>query len=407
MISRRFRCHVVLGLLPCLAGSLLAAEPKVNGRLEKIGPFRVLRVWGTPAEMGFAHGYLVGKDYLAAAEEFSHNIPVEIQERDERLQTMLHAVKLPPNSREELKGIFDGMVAVEGRAPILPGSGRALALEDIIFDNAYDFFRAFACSGFTVWGDKAGGAGLISARNFDFVIAGPTSLANQLILVRHPNGKNQVATITWPGYIGAFTGVNEHGVCAFVHDGDGKLIRTPQGKYTPVMLVLKDFLETARPDDAHARAESMFNRIVPYPFSYLLRVITPTLSGRIDTPIRVFRIDGSGLSENPVASLSCITTNHYLTQAFLPKEALPGWSTHRYELLTQRTQTSMTEKAAWNALEVVGRSGPKAGTLHSLIVYPQRRELDLGMATWSEGVVSAAKAHPVRISFDKLFEARN
>lgn len=407
MNSGRLRCRVALGLLPFLAGAAIAAEPKVNGRLEKLGPFRVLRVWGTPAEMGFAHGYLVGKDYLAMAEEFSRNAPVEIQQRNERLQSMLHAVRLPANARDELKGIFDGMVAVEGRVPILPRSGRALTFEDIIFDNAYDFFRAFACSGFTVWGDKAGGAGLISGRNFDFVIAGPTSLANQLILVRHPNGKNQVATITWPGYIGAFTGVNEHGVCAFVHDGDGKLIRTPQGKYTPVMLVLKDFLETARPDDAHARAESMFKSIVPYPFSYMLRVIAPRVRGQVDTPIRVFRIDGSGLSENPVASLSCITTNHYLTPAFLPKEASPGWSTHRYELLTRRALTSLTEQAAWNALKTVGRGGPKGGTLHSLVVYPERRELDLGMATWSEGVVSATEAQPVRISFDKLFKARN
>ena len=36
----------------------------LNGRMERIGPFRVVRVWGEPNEMGFAHGYLLAKDII-------------------------------------------------------------------------------------------------------------------------------------------------------------------------------------------------------------------------------------------------------------------------------------------------------------------------------------------------------
>ncbi|MFQ5496248.1 MAG: hypothetical protein ACE5EX_12810, partial [Phycisphaerae bacterium] len=212
--------------------------------------------------------------------------------------------------------------------------------------------------------------------------------------------------------IGAFTGVNEHGVCAFVHDGDGSSIRKPKGKYTPVLLVLKELLETASPADAQARAETMIKKLVPYPYSYLLRIVTPRVGaahdghsthGTTDKPVRVFRIDASGLSDQPVASLSCITTNHYLDQAFSAKKNASQWTVHRYGVLKGRVASMLTQRAAWDALRAVGRGSKEGGTLHSLVVYPERRMLDLGMATWKNGISPAAGAPPTRITFDQLF----
>ena len=73
---------------------------------------------------------------------------------------------------------------------------RPLHSEDLIHDNAGALFRAFACSGFTVWGEKAGKAGLITGRNFDYFVPGPLSLKEQMILVRHAAGMSKVATVT-------------------------------------------------------------------------------------------------------------------------------------------------------------------------------------------------------------------
>ncbi|MFQ5495566.1 MAG: hypothetical protein ACE5EX_09315, partial [Phycisphaerae bacterium] len=156
MIARR-TCYTFIFLLFALLPSgtvAMAAPPQVNGRLERVGPFRLLRVWGTPEEMGFAHGFLVGKDYLAGAEEYARNVPAEVLKRDKRLRKLIGAAQLPESARQEINGIFDGIVAAVGKTPVFRRTGRRLRPDDLFFDNAYDFYRAFACSGFTVWGDK-------------------------------------------------------------------------------------------------------------------------------------------------------------------------------------------------------------------------------------------------------------
>ncbi len=69
-MARRHRLTTAASIVLALAGATLATTPKVNGKLEQIGPFRALSVWGTPQEMGFAHGYVLGDAYLAPAKEY-------------------------------------------------------------------------------------------------------------------------------------------------------------------------------------------------------------------------------------------------------------------------------------------------------------------------------------------------
>ncbi len=403
-----------IALLLAIAAAPLAAAPPVapppaspttvNGKLDLIGPYPVLRVWGSPAEMGFAHGYLLGERYLATTAEFYANPPGDKPITQEQIAALLKFVDMPTSARDEIQGIFNGIVAAAGKIPLVQGQDRALTPDDLMFTNAFDLLRAFGCSGFTVWGEKAGDAGVITARNFDFFLTGPAASKGQMILVRRPDGKNQVATVTWPGCIGAYTGVNERGVVAFVHDGTGPRIRRPRQKNTPVGIILKDLLETARPLGAQARAKSMLQTTAPYPFSYMVRVVTPRLPGAGEKPTRVFRIDGSGLSENPLGSLSCITTNHYLDAAFAPPDGASDWSIKRYQTLARRLDARITDQAAWQALRDVSSGHPQGGTLHSVIVYPERRVLDLALARWDEKVIPATHVRPTRITFDQLFK---
>ena len=393
-------------LLPMVAVPAAGAPPTVNGRLETIGPFRVLRVWGTPEEMGFAHGYLVGKGYIAATKEYLSNDA--LCESEKRSRGFPSAVRIPERAQEEIEGIFKGIVAAEGAAPLLPCVDRPLTLDDLLLDNAGDLIRAFACSGFTVWGDKAGEAGVITTRNLDYPVGGPVGLEEQMILVRHPKGKNQVAMVTWPGLIAAFTGINQHGVCTFMHTGNGRIIRTPKASYTPVALVLTDLLETARPADAHSLAETLLKQISPYAFTYLVRVVRPRVPGGSDMPERVFRIDASGVSENPGGSLACVTTNHYFDAAQAPIGGVSHSTMTRYSKLVRDMPATVTPQTAWEALRSVAPPlNIHSGTLHSLVVYPERRELDLAFATWKDKVISAPVGEPTRISFDELFGAHD
>lgn len=391
-------------LLALAAAPLLAAPPRVNGKLDRLGPYPVLRLWGSPAEMGFAHGFLLWDKYLATLGELYANPPGGRPIDLEQLRPVLQSIDMPKSAREEMQGIFNGIVAAAGKTPDVPGQNRPLDLDDLLFTNAFDLLRAFGCSGFTVWGEKAAGAGVITARTFDFFLTGPAALDGQMILVRRPDGKNQVATVTWPGFIGGYTAVNDRGVCTFMHDGTGDRLGRPQRRNTPVGIVLKDLLESASPGDAHGRAKTLLEATAPYPFSYMVRVVTPRVPGNAEKPTRVFRIDASGIGENPLDSLSCITTNHYLDAALAPPADASEWSVKRYGILDKRLHKEITADSAWQALRDVSSGNDQGGTLHAVVVYPERRYLDLGFARWDDKLIPATHARPTRISFDQLFK---
>jgi len=406
MTYRKLLPQTLLVLLAATlsAGADKSAPPKLNGNLGKIGSIRVLQVWGTPHDMGFAHGYLVGQGIMDYLNESLTAVPPDERAKvDKARLSLANVIHIPDGTLAEIRGLLDGISAAQDGVPLIKPLKRPLRLDDLILINATDTLRAFGCSGFTLWGERAGDAGVITTRNFDFPVPGPKTLRQQMIIVRRPAGKRQVATVTFPRYLAAVTGINEDGVCAFVHDGTGGRIRKPRGRYTPLGIVLKDLLESSGPKDVHQRAESMLKNIAPCPFSYMVRIITPRVSDGA-RPVRVFRIDPKGLGENAVGNGFCITTNHYINEGLTADAEASDWSRLRYRRLDKRIARPVTDEKAWASLKAVAASG-RFPTLHSLVAYPERRELDIGFAKCKKGTVRPApKCKPKRNTFDQLFE---
>lgn len=402
----RFSFHSLLFLLLLLNSLAFADKPIVNGKIERIGPFRVVRVWGTPKEMGFAHGYLLGKDIISEMNaDYAQTSEDDRRARDAGMQSLLPTIRVPDRLKEEVQGIYEGLVAAHGgKAPEIASLKRPFTVDDLILTNAGDMLRAFGCSGFTVWGDRAGDLGVITTRNFDYSLFTPTTLDTQFILVRQPKDAKQVALITWPGFIGAVTAINEHGVCAFMHDGTGPHINNPKGKYTPVALAMTELLERVTPDNAHADFETGLKTVTPYPFSYMLRVVSPRVPGKVEIPERVFHIDAQGLGENPPGKSTCITTNHYITKDGKPVPEANKWTLTRYKKLEEQSAGPVTVDSAWKALESVAGEAGRDGTLYSLVVFPEKRSLELAFASLVNGNIKAApRNEKVKISFDELF----
>jgi len=386
-----------------LVSPAVAAPPDVHGKLDRSDEFRVLRVWGSPEEMGYAHGYLLGTEFVELLNSMVAATPPEERARYDQQQAALCAsLVLPERFLTEVKAMLRGITEAAGGTPTLEALNRPLKLEDLILHQAADALRAFGCSGFTVWGKQAGDAGVITTRNFDY-LSNRGMVEQQLLLVRQPAGRHQVALVTYPALLIAFTGINDAGVCAFAHDGTGSRHTRPQGRYTPALLAMTDVLERSGPDNAHANAARALEGCVPYPFSYMVRVIAPRSPGQDGSPVRVFRIDAAGLSENPVAPGYCVTTNHYLTPDRQPVDAAGNWSLHRYDVLEARLDSTQTPRAAWELMGQVADHW-RTPTLHSLIVYPERRRIDLGYARWeNERTVAATERPPITITFDRLF----
>jgi len=390
-------------IVACVVASPAAGQVKHNGRLERLGPFRTLYVWGTPQEMGFAHGYLLATDIVA---DLPKNIAASFGENTAAYEGLLGSlgefIQCPGHTGTEIQGIYDGVCQRLGDAPRLELLGRKLRVEDLIFFNAMDTMRAFGCSGFAVWDKPAGDAGVIAGRNFDYAVADPQVLGHQMILVRQPKERKQVATITWPGYIGAFTGFNEDGLALFLHDGSGPQALSPQGRYAPVALLLADFLEQTR-GNVMANMRNML-RPLRSPYSYIIRLIAPATDDG-GTPAMVYHLDASGPGFSPIHEGKSVSTNHYLGKEFEPQGNADADSIGRYKTLEARLDVEeLSNAAAWEALDAVAASSPQRGTLHALVLYPERKRIELAFANWGETFVPATKNPHTLLTFAEIFK---
>ncbi len=382
-----------------------SAQVSLNGRMERIGSFQVVRVWGDPPEMGFAHGYLLAKDIVADLQTVVSTLYGGKMERYEAtLASLKDIISVPPRLQAEIEGVFEGIQSVYGAAPEMPAWGRRMKIEDLIHWNAFDVLRAFGCSGFAVWHDRAGEAGVIAGRTFDFPAFSPDMLSHQFILIREPSHRAKIASVTWPGYVGAFTAINHRGVAIFLHDGNGRRSPQPTGQYVPMTLVMMDILEQAKPENTWRYVRNAV-QVHATPFSYLVRVVAPWTTNT-PVPSAVFRRDADAAGFNPAKQDMTITTNHYLADNFTPQGDASEDSVRRYKTLETLLSGPVTPIMAWNALGAVASADPNSGTLHALVFYPERRRLELSFAQWTEQAFIPATLHaPTVISFDELFKS--
>ena len=346
LISRKGGPHLFILFL---VSTVSAAPPKVNGTSERLGPFPILRVWGTPQEMGFAHGYLLAEHIIGiAGADIQTSDPETIARYDAMRRQLVSHVELDDRIKTELSAIVDGVLEKLGDHAIVQPFNRKISLDDLILLNAGDLLRAFGCSGFTVWGDIAGTWEIITTRNFDYPMPGKMGVEAQMILVRTPDHeRHAVATITWPGYIGAYNGFNDAGVCTFMHDGTGGQKAEVSQPVTPMGLTLTSILEVSDGAQAHDHAQRVIEGGGAYPFSYMVRVVSPMANGNPPTPEWVFRVDPSGTGRNAVGEQTCITTNHYLEEGLQPAARANRWSLTRYGRIQDKLSSPIDPEKAW------------------------------------------------------------
>ena len=197
-------------------------RPTVNGKLTTVDGVKVLRIWGDPAERGFAHGYLLADEIIELFEDFL---------ADERLSggpegfTAMSAkfrelMKIPKPYLAELRGIKAGLEAKKGGDITITALDRELTLRDLVAMNCIPDSIGIACSSFAAWGDLTPDRKTLSGRNLDWHEA--KFLRTTQIIVAHIPAKgapqNAWTSITWPGMIICLTGMNEHGVTVSMHD---------------------------------------------------------------------------------------------------------------------------------------------------------------------------------------------
>lgn len=405
----------LLGLLaaqtdraPAIAAANAPPLTELHGRLETHQGLRVLRTWGTPEERGYAHGRLCAEDIAAIViaeftARFARKQPILKQARAARPRL----IEYPEDVAVELDALWRGIVD-SGVSREMPELERAFDKEDLLVANALDVFGLMGCSSFTVWGEQAVGGGVLTARNFDWPLTGDHMLDRTILLVQHLPSGRAVATVAWPGYVGAVTGVSQDGVATFLHVGSGEISYTPEPSSWPTAIGARKILEhgaQGAAGEVFAEAQRLLGFTSP-PAGFLTDVVLPVVppSG---PPAVVLETDVEECIVGDAKAGPFVVTNHFRTRTDGRRPAKD--SLDREQRIERGIagciaveDHSVDVAEAWRILQSVERGGNHAfGTLHSLVFRFEPWCFELRLATHpAEGLV-AAPSSPRRFALTR------
>jgi len=212
-----------------------ASADQVKGTVCTLGEgadaVKVLHVWGTPYEMGLAHGTLLRAEindfYAKIIGAMSLGMGVTPADLDQDWATMEPFV--PKAYLEEMEGL------AKGAGVDLQIVKRAHAIPDV---------SEMDCTFFAAWGDFTQTHHLIQLRALDYATQAHIQ-DNPALIVYHPNKGPAYVNVGWCGFIGMVTGMNAEKVCmSEIGDDFDKAHQTYQGE--PMPFVMRDVVSKAR-----------------------------------------------------------------------------------------------------------------------------------------------------------------
>ena len=397
---------------PAKAPPATAPLAEVTGRLEVVEGQRVLTLWGTARQRGYAHGYLLAEEIIAGVE---HDFERVLKPFLPKYKILVRTMVIPNfsfNKREteELEGLYEGLAARLPKEKMHIGIlERDLDLIDIKALNTFGDWYGLGCSSLAVWGALSADGKPLVGRNFDFP-AFDLVLRHQFVVVRAADGEaGGYVGVGYPGCIGVLTGLNAEGVFAAIHDVPirpalDKALR----KNVPRLIALRRILEYGEGKDTCKQVHALV-KDWPTLYGNNLMIVGPAqkdsspcvavleydcrldLEGgctlRLDDPL-----SADEKKQTPLLCLAC--TNHHRARQ-KPEKYFEFRKRWRYSELscvggTERPAKplTVTDMFSWMGRtafprgdRVQGRAsafiGPQAnhGTLHQVVAQPSARLL--------------------------------
>lgn len=228
----------LIPILACLALLLSACGEEggdsPTGSVEKRGNITVLRLEGTPYQMGLQHGELMSEGIQAAADVLVNDLAYSVifsYAETSGLQAMVleHSY---PDVLEECEGMVKGAreAGVENYSyeDCVNASNLLLILEQLASMNPG------GCSQFVAMDEATKDGRAVHARNLDwgrlqFIIDNPA------IIVRKPRGKIPYVEIGFPGVLLTLTAINAEGLAVAVNECTSEADRDTEGNGHPQM----------------------------------------------------------------------------------------------------------------------------------------------------------------------------
>jgi isopenicillin-N N-acyltransferase like protein len=108
--------------------------------------------------------------------------------------------------------------------------------------HALQSMALVGCTSFGTWGSQSKDSEMIIGRNFDFYV-GDKFAQDKIVAFYNPSDGYKFMSVTWGGFIGVVSGMNEKGLTVTINADKTKI---PTGSATPVSLVAREILQYAQ-----------------------------------------------------------------------------------------------------------------------------------------------------------------
>ena len=201
-----------------------------NGRLSRENGVWVLTVCGSPYEMGYAHGRLL-KAWIWQGAFGYIDLGLEKIGRWDYDQMVDYARRakrhIPQELLSEIRGISDGSGVDFDKL--------------LVLHTFLEYTQVQECSSYAVFGDATRTGELIHGYNLEF--NGYGIAHKYVVLIRRiPDNGNAFVSVTWPGFAGTLSGMNDKGMTASLNNvGSYKKEATRDG--LPYIFLVRQLLQ--------------------------------------------------------------------------------------------------------------------------------------------------------------------
>jgi len=208
-----------------------------------------LYVEGDPLEIGLATGALsdslLKKQQQIFFSRIEDIVPSKFQQRLLRNFLKWYNRKLylnvPNEYQAEIYGISQySSTNFDNLAPRYQRNLYLHAAHDI--GHALQDLALVGCSSFAAWGEKSEDGNLILGRNFDFYV-NDAFAENKMVAFINPKEGYPFMMVTWPGMVGAVSGMNKEGLTVTINASKSKI---PLSAKTPISILTREILQHAK-----------------------------------------------------------------------------------------------------------------------------------------------------------------
>jgi hypothetical protein len=267
----------IVFLLPAVvfASTAWSGPLEVNGRVEVRGEHRILHLWGTHYEMGFANAYLMADEIMHLINNYVGTmIPPALYPLARPVFEPLLTVPEPYLS--EFRGLLDGLRA-SGVDTYIRDFRKHPDLFDVIIINAMADLGGmfnFGCSSTLAWGpatmaDPFVRGGMLLCRDMDWTDPNAVLQNESILITYEPSDPNLQpwVSVGFPGYIGCLSGMNESGLAIVQHVGNDAHLPTYWAEPgVPINITLRKAIETRDYDgDGKVGIGDVYNCVRDHP----------------------------------------------------------------------------------------------------------------------------------------------